>query len=135
MFDFKEIWNFLCKEWHMIWAARKSVAVLLSISVIVVWVVIDYIYSKQIGNLQSTITLQEKQIGLYTQIQGISKEECRFLDKQIFAACPECPAAGKQTVSSKCPKRPAFTGKTWGDLAKYCIGLQALYETCRNNRD
>lgn len=29
-----------------------------------------------------------------------------------------------------CPKRSAFTGETWGDLARYAGSLERQYDSC-----
>lgn len=33
-----------------------------------------------------------------------------------------------------CPKRPAYEGVTWGDLARYLGSLERLYDSCAGQK-
>lgn len=39
----------------------------------------------------------------------------------LTTACASIPA---------CPKRPKYTGVTWGDEVLYCRQLETLYDSC-----
>lgn len=44
------------------------------------------------------------------------------------------PLSGCSNNIEACPKRPEFSGVTWGDLARYTGSLERIYDSCANEK-